>query len=158
MGRPKGGKNHGLSKTRLHRIYRAMKERCYDTNSDGFNLYGARNIHICDEWLGANGFVNFHKWALENGYSDDLSIDRIDTNKDYSPQNCRWATPKQQANNTRKTLFYEYKNTRHSLTEWSEILGIPKYVLRCRIKYYKWSVEKAFTTPYKPYNKKGVMP
>jgi hypothetical protein len=86
---------HGLIKTRLYSIYRKMKNRCYNSGSEDYKGYGGRGIIICQEWL--NDFRVFHKWALENGYADDLSIDRIDVHGNYTPSNCKWSTPKEQA-------------------------------------------------------------
>ena len=100
---------------------------------------------ICDEWK--NNYQAFKKWALENGYQDNLSIDRIDVNGNYCPENCRWTTDKEQKNNTRRNHYITYNGKTQSMSKWAEELNISYTVLRARINRSKWSIEKAFTTP-----------
>lgn len=126
----KFNKTHGMSNTRLYRIYNKMKLRCYSKTNDAYKNYGGRGITICQEWL--DDFMNFYNWAMKNGYRDDLSIDRIDNDKGYSPCNCRWATRKQQANNTRSTIFLTYNGETKPASEWSEITGILQDVITAR--------------------------
>ena len=134
-------KTHGYSKTRIYRIYNDIKNRCYYENDKYYNIYGGREIIMCDEWL--NDFMTFCNWAIKNGYKENLSIDRIDVNGNYEPNNCRWITNKEQANNTRKNHFVTYNNETHTLKEWSEILNINYGTLKSRIKR-GWDIHKAF--------------
>lgn len=96
-------KTHGKHDTRLYRIWKAMKSRCFNPNTESFKKwYGSNGIIVCDEWK--NNFMAFYDWAMSNGYKDDLSIDRIDPLGNYEPCNCRWADAKTQANNKRNKV------------------------------------------------------
>lgn len=92
---------HGLHKSRINNEYRHMKDRCLNSKSQIYENYGGRGISICDEWLGENGFINFYNWAIKNGYSDKLTLDRINNDGNYEPDNCRWTTKTVQSINRR---------------------------------------------------------
>lgn len=92
---------HGMYKSRLNKEYRGLKQRCYNSNNTRYEYYGGRGIKMCDEWLGREGFINFMDWSLKNGYTDKLTLDRMDSNKNYEPSNCRWVDKKMQARNQR---------------------------------------------------------
>lgn len=137
--------SHGMTGTRLYKIWANMKRRCYSPKSQRYKHYGAKGIRVCDEWK--NNFKNFAKWAYENGYTENLTLDRIDINKNYEPSNCRWATWKEQGQNTSRTHWITYNGETHSMSEWADILNINYKALVRRINQSKWSIEKAFTTP-----------
>lgn len=113
---------HGGKGTRLYTIWGGMKQRCYNPNNKHYKDYGGRGITICDEWK--DNFVAFEKWALNNGYRDDLSIDRKDGTKGYSPGNCRWATNKEQCNNLKSNILITYNGETKTAKQWSEDTGI----------------------------------
>lgn len=128
---------HGGAKTRLYYIWAGIKSRCYNKNNLEYESYGGRGIKMCDEWK--NSFANFRDWAYKNGFDDKLSseecsIDRIDVNGNYEPSNCRWADRTTQANNKTNNVFITHDGETHTLSEWSQILGINYYTLVGRYK------------------------
>lgn len=137
---------HGLSDKRIYRIWKAMKSRCYNKNQSCYNRYGGVGITICPEWL--NDFMSFYNWSLSNGYNDALSIDRIDYKGNYCPENCRWATTKQQSRNTSANRMITFNNETLCLTDWSNKTGIKIETLESRLKS-GWSIEKTLTTKTK---------
>ena len=147
----KGNYVHGGSYTRLYRIWCAMKNRCLNPNNESFYRYGQRGISVCGEW---ETFRGFQKWAMANGYQDDLTIDREDNDGDYCPGNCRWITLKEQQNNRSDTIFITHNGETHTLSEWAEITGIPRTALWKRIYYRGWTVNEALTTPLQKTNTK----
>lgn len=113
---------HGCTNERLYIIWKNMKSRCYNKNNNAYEYYGGRGIVACDEWK--DSFANFREWAISHGYTDELTIDRIDVNGNYEPSNCRWSTMKEQANNTRRTKYVNYNGKTYSATEFSRITGV----------------------------------
>lgn len=138
---------HGSSHTRLYKIYDHILQICFNPHHRHYKDYGGRGITVCPEWYDkGTGFITFKKWSLENGYNETLSIDRIDVNGNYEPNNCRWTDTKTQANNTRKTIFLEYKGEKVSLTLLAEKLNIPRYIFYERYKS-GWSNDDIIYTP-----------
>ena len=122
-----------------------MRSRCKRENDKSYIYYGAKGITVCDEW---EDFVNFRDWALSHGYSDDLTIDRINPKGNYEPSNCRWATEKQQQNNKTSNHFLTYKNETKTIAGWSDETGINQITILMRIRR-GWTVEDALTKPIK---------
>ncbi len=135
---------HGLSYSRIYQTWADMKARCFNPNHRAFQYYGDRGITVCDEWK--DDFQAFYDWALSHGYSDELTIDRIDANGNYEPSNCRWVTFKVQENNTRRNRYITYNNKTQSMAEWADELGIKYNTLSSRINTLHWPIEKALTT------------
>jgi hypothetical protein len=127
-----------------------MRARCYDPSNPEYKNYGGRGIKICDEWL--SDFNSFVKWALENGYNETLTLDRIDSSKDYEPNNCRWVSMKEQENNRRNNKLLNFNGVVMTQSEWCEVLEIPFHVLFNRLRR-KWDIKRALTTPVRKYNK-----
>ena len=134
---------HGMSDTRLYRIYKHMKNRCYNQSDIRYDRYGGRGIKICDEW---SEFEPFMIWALKNGYDDSLTIDRIDVDGDYSPSNCRWASVKEQNNNRSSSHYYTIDGVTHNISEWANIYNVPYKRVWKRLKY-GWDIQRALTEP-----------
>lgn len=125
---------HGKSRTRLYHIHNGIKERCLNPNDQHYKDYGGRGIKVCNEWIGKEGFINFFVWSIENGYKENLTIDRIDVNGNYEPSNCRWTTQLEQARNTRNNVRYNINGEMLLIKEISEKYGIPESTLRGRTK------------------------
>ena len=130
--------------TRLYGIYTLMKQRCYNPHKDNYYLYGGRGIKVCDAWK--NDFKTFYDWAYSNGYTDKMTIDRINVNGNYEPSNCRWITMYEQQSNKRNNVFLTFNGKTQIIQRWSEELGISAIRISRRLKT-GWSVERALTEP-----------
>lgn len=137
---------HGFSRSRLYRTWQDMIFRCTHDKPEFKDYYG-RGIKVCEEWL--SGFMPFRNWAVSNGYTDELTIDRIDPNGNYEPSNCRWTTKKVQSGNRRISTNVTYRGKTKNVAEWARITGLPRGTIWHRIKDLGWDVEKALTTPIK---------
>lgn len=129
---------HGLSKTRLYRVWAGIKNRCYNPHAENYKYYGANGITMCDEWR--NSFESFRDWAVNNGYDEHASsqqctIDRINTALGYSPDNCRWVDHVTQCNNQTSNKLFTYNGATHTMAEWAKIFQIKYTTLRARIRH-----------------------
>lgn len=140
---------HGESRTRLYNIWTQIKDRTENPENWGWDNYGGRGISLCEEW---HDYPIFSKWAKENGYTEDTSIDRIDVNGNYEPNNCRWATEKEQANNRRTCVMIEYNGKKQSMADWARELGISYETIRTRHRR-GWDTKRMLTTPQQTKNK-----
>ena len=140
-------KYYRMSYHKLYYIHKTMLARCYNPKARGYERYGGRGVEVCEEWRKDRHI--FFDWAFSNGYEDGLTLDRIDNFKGYSPDNCRWATRKQQANNRRSNHIICINGESHTITEWAEIKGIKVETLKTRL-HKGWSEEKAVLTPTLP--------
>lgn len=132
---------HNMYGTRLYKIWQDMKSRCNNPTESSFDNYGGRGIKVCQEW---ESFEVFMKWALANGYEDTLTIDRIDVNGDYKPENCKWSTLKEQARNKRNNFMISFNGETKPLAVWCELFNLNYNTVYMRLKRYRWSVEEAF--------------
>lgn len=138
----KGNPTHNQSHTRVYRIYAKMLRRCFVESDLAYSRYGGRGITMCDEWK--NSFVAFSDWAYANGYADNLTIDRIDNNGDYCPENCRWTDYLTQSNNKRNNRVYEHNGETKTLSEWCRTLNLPYRRIYFRITN-GWTFEEAIS-------------
>lgn len=134
---------HGMIGTRIYNIWHDMKRRCYCKSRKSYARYGGRGITVCPEW---QEFMPFYDWAMANGYSDNLTIDRIDVNGNYEPSNCRWVTSKEQANNKRNNHMITHNGKTQTITQWADELEINESTLHSRISR-GFSCEKVLTMP-----------
>lgn len=133
---------HKQSGTRLYKILQGMKTRCYNVNDRRYADYGGRGITICDEWI--EDFNAFYEWSMTHGYTDDFTIDRIDNDKGYSPDNCRWTTNKEQSNNRSTNVLYKIGNATKTIMQWCEIFELDYKVVIARFHRGTSSIDELF--------------
>lgn len=140
---------HGLSKhpngkkTRLFRIWTGIKTRCLNPNDHAFPRYGGRGILLCKEWM---DFAVFHEWAINNGYKDNLTIERVDLNGNYEAANCKWITKGDQANNRKSSRFISFENNQYTLSQLARKHSISVPLLHARLSR-GWTIEDAVKEP-----------
>lgn len=124
--------SHGMRRTRLYSTWTNMKTRCYNPDVPGFKNYGGRGITVCEEWK--SDFVNFYNWAVKTGYNDELTIERVDVNGNYEPENCMWIGAEEQSKNRRVNIYIELNGKTETLREWCNKLGLPYKIVHQRMK------------------------
>lgn len=137
-------KTHGMTRTRIYAIFCGMKSRCRNKNNHAYPRYGGRGITVCDEWL--NDPQSFIDWALANGYSEKLSIDRINNDKGYSPENCKWSTNVEQSRNRKSNVLITINGDTRLATDWSKELNINQSAIKKRMMR-GWDAVSAVTMP-----------
>lgn len=143
---------HGESNTRLYKIWTDIKKRCYRKTFWAYDRYGGRGITLCKEW---HDYPTFRNWCVNNGYTENLTIDRINNNGNYEPSNCRWVDRKTQANNKSNVRLISYNGETKTIAQWAETLGINYRTLYNRIFNYNIPVEEALTNKKYSIGKRG---
>lgn len=136
---------HGMSHTRLYYAWNNIKKRCYNESTPAYKNYGGRGIKMCDAWK--DSFESFAEWSLSNGYTDSLTIERIDVNGDYCPENCTWIPLNEQQNNRTSCLYFTYNGETKNLHEWCSSLNLPYMTVHNRIYKLNWDFERAISEP-----------
>ena len=130
---------HGQTHTRLYFRWCNMRRRCNEPTNKWYKAYGGRGIKVCNEW--ESSFESFYKWAYSNGYNDSLTLDRIDNNGNYEPDNCRWVSPVEQANNRRSSHYLEYQGKTMTIAQWAKHTGISYHNISRRLQL-NWPIEE----------------
>lgn len=128
--------------------------RCHNPKNAEYKWYGARGIKVCDEWRFNR--KAFFEWALKNGYNETLSIERVDVNGDYCPENCKWIPLSEQPLNTRNTKYITYNGETLPMAEMARKMGLKPDIVQERLKYLGWTVERALTTPPMKFKKRNI--
>lgn len=137
--------NHNFRGTKIQRAWSHIKQRCYNPNCKSYKDYGERGIKMCEEWK--NSLEAFGQWSLSNGFSDGMTIDRIDNDGDYKPSNCRWVSMTVQENNKRNNRYIVYNGKKMTISQCARLIGMHRSTLYGRIVKKGWSVEKATMEP-----------
>lgn len=145
-------RTHGHSNERIYNIWSKMLSRCEKEYETSYHRYGGKGVSVCEEW---KDFITFYDWSIKNGYSDDLTIDRVDNSGNYCPENCRWTSYKEQARNQSSNILVEYNGETKTLAEWAEIYSLPYKLVHLRYRRYNWNIEKTLKTPIRNKNKGG---
>ena len=140
----KRNSTHNKSKTKLYYAHQDIKSRCYNPKNKFFKDYGGRGIKVCDEWI--KDFEMFYEWSIKNGFRKGLSIDRIDNDGDYSPENCRWVDMRTQNRNKKSNVYVTYKGKTQLLVDWANEKGMNRGTLSSRL-ISGWTLEEALETP-----------
>lgn len=144
---------HGYAhKEKLYGVWKCMRQRCSDPNVSRAKYYVNKGITVCDEW---SDYLVFREWAMSNGYKEGLTLDRINNDGNYCPENCRWVTYEVQANNHSRNKRLSYNGETKTLSEWASVTGLPYDTIKRRL-YYGWSVEKTLTTPVKEHKRRAI--
>ena len=143
----KSNSKHRRTKTRLFNVWVSMRSRCNCKTNLAYHYYGGRGITVCDEW---NDFQTFEKWAFSSGYDEtakphECTLDRIDCNKGYYPENCRWVNSTVQANNQRSNILISFNGKTQTRAQWAREKGWRYELIRDRIDRYGWSIDRALT-------------
>ena len=134
---------HGMSKSRLYRIWANMLQRCKNPKTDRYQSYGGKGVRVCSVW---HEFAEFYDWAMQNGYEEALSIDRLDVNGNYEPNNCRWVNAKTQMSNKSNNRILSVCGITKTMSEWAECTGINVSTIAMRLRN-GWSEERAVSKP-----------
>lgn len=146
---------HGCCNDPFYHVWWGMMQRCYNPKHHNYAQYGGRGISVCNSWQKVESFIS---WAHETHDSEihQTTLDRIDNNKGYTPENCRWATPKAQSNNRRNTKVFTISGVTKPLSEWCDEYGMPLSVVGSRVRVMGWDIIKALTTPVTHFNERGA--
>lgn len=136
---------HKMTNSRIYKIWSNLINRCTNPNNPAYKNYGGRGIRVCDEWI--HSFESFYSWAFSAGYNNNLTIDRINNDDGYAPENCRWVDRVEQSNNKRNNKYIEYDGLVLTIAEWARRCGIPYKTLHRRINSLHWDIPRALTEP-----------